>query len=363
MKDQRMFLCKPKPLARLISGLFMAGLCSSPVLAENWADRINLTGFMSAKAQVLDEGSYFNGDTDTGIGEDSSWRGTMLGLNLTIPLGERISIASQFLSTQEDGDYALHLDWGFVAVGLTDDVKIRAGKLKFPTGIVNEYVSVGNAYPWITPPMLFYSEEDSGSNVTREAYTGASTLWEYSIDEMTVGVDLFGGEVAAESRKIRKLGGVKLHLDWNEEIAFQASYYRGTMRNTTEMPIMEGRVNRNFALGMRIDWNNIIGYAEWATTDMETDTMDGTSWYTTWGYQMGDWLPHLTYQYFEKGEDSASEQEQKMTTAGLRYDLTDTVDLKFEYSIIKTEKGRGLFESTPLDDNVKMLGIAIDAVF
>jgi len=363
MKNRHRILCKLRSMY-LMSGLIAAGLCSSPVVAENWADRINLTGFASAKLQVLDEGSFFNGDKDTGIGEDGSWRGTMLGLNLTIPVSNRITIASQFLSTQEDDNYALHLDWGFIAVGLTDEVKFRAGKLKFPAGMVNEYVSVGNAYPWITPPMLFYTEDSDGPSITREAYTGADALWEYSRGEMNMGVDLFGGEVKLDAMNVRKLTGIKLYLDLDEEVAFQASYYRGTMRNVTGMmAVMEGRIHSNFALGVRVDWNNIIGYTEWATTDMQTDTMDGISWYTTWGYQMGDWLPHLTYQYFEKGEDSALPQEQKMTTAGLRYDLTDTVDLKFEYSIIKTEKGRGLFDSTPLDDNIQMFGIAIDAVF
>ncbi len=363
MKNRHVILRKLRP-EYVIFSLFAAGLCSSPAVAENWADRINLTGFTSAKLRVLDEGSFFNGDKNTGIGEDGSWRGTMLGLNLTIPVSNRITIASQFLSSQEDDNYALHLDWGFVAVGLTEETKVRAGKLKFPTGIVNEYISVGNAYPWITPPQLFYSEDVSGPSITREAYTGADALWEYSRGEINMSADLFGGEIKLDEMDVRKMGGIKLALDLDEEVAFQASYYRGTMRNTTgHMSIMEGRIHSNFALGMRVDWNNIIGYTEWGATDMQTDTMDGTSWYTSWGYQMGDWLPHLTYQQFEKGGGSASPQEQKMTTAGLRYDLTDTVDLKFEYSIIKTEKGRGLFNSTPLDDNIQMFGIAIDAVF
>jgi len=363
MRDQHILYYKLKP-ACFISSLLLVSLCSSPAVAENWADRINLTGFTSAKFQLIDEGSYFNGDKNTGIGEDGSWRGTMLGLNLTIPVSDRITIASQFLSTQEDNNYALHLDWGFVAVGLTDEVKFRAGKLKFPTGMVNEYVSVGNAYPWITPPRLFYSEDINGPNITREAYTGADALWEFSSDDINVSMDFFGGEIKLDEMNVRKMGGVKLALDLDEEITFQASYYRGTMRNTTgHMSIMEGRIHSNFSLGMHVDWNNIIGYTEWGATDMQTEAMDGTSWYTSWGYQMDNWLPHLTYQQFEKGKDSTSPQKQKMITAGLRYDLSDTVDLKFEYSIIKTDKGQGLFNSTPLDDNVNMFGIAIDAVF
>ncbi len=354
---------KLKP-AYFISGLFAASLCSSPAVAENWADRINLTGFMSAKYQNIGDKNFFSGDKNTGIGKDGSFRGTMLGLNLTAPIDSRVSIASQFLATQEDDNYVAHLDWGFIAVDLTNTTKFRAGKLKFPTGIVNEYISVGNAYPWITPPMLFYSEEGNGPNVTREAYTGADATWEYSNDEISVGADLFAGEIKLEEMNVRNMGGMKLYLDWNEEIAFQASYYKGTMRNVSgHMAIMEGRAHSNYALGMRIDWNNIIGYAEWSSTDMETEKMNGNSWYTTWGYQIGDWLPHLTYQHFEKGKDSTTPQEQNMTSAGLRYDLSDTTDLKIEYSIINTEKGQGLFENPVLDDTTNRFGVAIDVVF
>ncbi|HHS84219.1 MAG TPA: porin [Gammaproteobacteria bacterium] len=361
MKDQRSASPGFKPVL-FLSGLIATGLFSSPVAADNWADRINLTGFMSAKYQKISKDNFFNGDDYTGIGKDGSFRGTMIGLNLTAPIDDRITIFSQFLATQEDDSYVSHLDWGFIAVGLTDEFTIRAGKMKFPIGIVNEYISVGNAYPWINPPMLFYTEEASGANITREAYSGGSALWEYSRGDINMSADIFGGEITLGETQVRNMAGAKIHLDWNEEISFQANYNRGTMHNTP-MPVMEGLNHTTVALGMRIDWNNIIGYAEWADTDMETEIMNGNSWYTTLGYQMGDWLPHLTYQYFKRGEESTSPQEQNMTTAGLRYDLSDVADLKFEYSIINTEKGQGLFENAPVDESINRFGIAIDVVF
>ncbi len=361
MKVQRAASTGLRP-APFLYGVVATVLFSSPAAADNWADRINLTGFMSAKYQKISEDNFFNGDDYTGIGKDGSFRGTMIGLNLTAPIDERITIFSQFLATQEDDSYVSHLDWGFVAVGLTDKITFRAGKIKFPIGIVNEYVSVGNAYPWISPPMLFYTEEHSGANITREAYSGGSALWEHSWGDMNMSADLFGGEITLGETQVRNMAGIKLHLDWNEEITFHANYNRGIMRNTP-MPVMEGKDHTTTALGMRIDWNNIIGYAEWAETDMEAAIMNGSSWYATLGYQFGDWLPHLTYQYFERGTGSASPHEQNMTTAGLRYDLSDAADLKLEYSVINTERGQGLFENAPVDDSVNRIGVAVDVVF
>ena len=361
MDDKYLILRKSTQVCVLTS-LFTASLCSTSAVAENWADRINMTGFMSAKYQKINEKNFFNGDTDTGIGKDGSFRGTMLGLNLTAPIDERVAIFSQFLATQEDDNYATHLDWGFIALSLTDEFRLRAGKIKFPTGIVNEYVSVGNAYPWITPPMLFYTENTSAANITREAYTGASAVWEYSSGDVNMSADVFGGEIKLDDMRTRNMTGVKLRIDRSEEINFEATYYKGVMRDATNQA-MEGKPHENIALGMRIDWNNIIGYTEWADTDMDLEIANGSAWYTTWGYQFGNWLPHLTYQYFEKGKNSSSPQEQKISTAGLRYDISDTADLKFEYSVIKTEQGKGLFESTPTDKSINRFGVAIDVVF
>ncbi len=361
MKDHTR--CRTGSPLSLIAGVALA-LGPSLAGADNWADRVNVTGFMSAKYQRIDTDNFFNGDNQTGIGSDGSFRGTMLGLNLTAPIDERISIASQLLATQEDDNYATHLDWGFVAVDLTEQTKIRAGKLKFPTGLVNEYISVGNAYPWITPPMLFYTEESSGPNTTREAYTGANLYYETSRGDINLSAELFGGEIRLEDMNVRQMKGFKLYLDWNEEIAFQASYYQGIMRNvSSHFAAMEGLTHTNYSLGTRLELDDFIAYLEWSDTDMEMATMNGTSWYVTVGYQIGDWLPHLTYQHFEKGLDSSDPQKQAMTTLGLRYDLSDTADLKIEYSIIETDEGSGLFESVPLDDRVGMIGTAIDVVF
>ena len=94
---------------------------------------------------------------------------------------------------------------------------------------------------------------------------------------------------------------------------------------------------------MNFDWNDIIGYAEWAKTDTQDDVTSGLSWYTTLGYQIGDFLPHITYQELLKGADTDEEQLQRMATAGLRYDLYDEADIKIEYSRINRPKGQGPF--------------------
>ena len=353
---------------KILYGLSSILLCSTHLVAANWADSIQLKGFMSTTYQQTDSNASFNGEGLAGITKDGAWNGTKLGINLSIPLNSKISVSTQFLSILEGAEnYNTHLDWAIMAYQLTDELQVRAGKIKFPTGIVNEYRDVGNSYPWISTPVLFYSTELLGTTNTSEAYTGVSGLYEYYLDDTLLSVDIFGGENEGEELYLRKLLGTKLLVNWDDSVNFQATYYRGEVVDRAEdLDVYKGKIHSNIALGLNFDMYDFIGYAEWAQTDTQVDETSGTSWYTTLGYQIGDWLPHATYQALDKGKDTTEEQHQNMITGGLRYDLFDNADIKFEYSRINTTKGTGLFDDSfdpAKDENVNLYSVAFDLVF
>ena len=349
-----------KKLLWTLSGVL---LCSTQLFGSNWADNIQLKGFMSTVYQQTDSNTSFNGEGLAGVSEDGAWNGTKIGINLSTAVNDRIRLSTQFFSTLEGKEnYNTHLDWAIVAYKLTNDLQLRFGKIKFPTGIVNEYRDVGNSYPWIHTPVLFYSTELLGTTNTSEAYTGLSALYEHYIDDTLISVDVFGGENEGEELYLRKLLGTKLLVNWDDVVNVQATYYRGEVVREEGVPQHDGQIHSNLALGMNFDWNSIIGYAEWAKTDTQDDATSGTSWYTTLGYQMDNWLPHITYQSLNKGKNTTNEQKQRMTTFGLRYDLYDNADVKVEYSRIKTLTGTGLFDDET-DKNVNMFAVAFDLVF
>ena len=344
---------------KIITYLIGACLLPSVVSAENWADNINVSGFMSAKYQQSDEENVDT--TFDGINKDGSFSGTSLGINMIAPVSEKITLATQLFSTKEENNYGTHLDWAIASYSLSEDIQLRAGKIKFTTGLVSEYVDVGNSYPWINAPKMFYTEDADGPNTTREAYSGASFLMEKSIDDLVILVDIYTGEMELESMTVKKLKGAKLKFNYDDMLNFQVTYYEGLMRDAS--PMMEGKIHSNIAMGMNLDWNNIIAYAEVSQTDMELDSLNGTSGYATLGYQIDDYLPHITYQFFEKGDGTTNEQKQNMITVGMRYDLADSADMKFEYSKIDTVTGECLFSSEPTNENTNMIGIAFDLVF
>lgn len=353
------------PIAALLIG---CATTSGQAVAAGWADRISIGGFASTNYSRTDSEIPFNGPENIGHDDKGSWSGTRVGLNVNATINKRFRFASQFFSSKTE-DFALHINWAFGDLTLTDELNLRTGKIKFPVGLVNEYADVGYAMPWINAPAVIYSElgAPNGPQMTRESYTGASLLGNFGAGDWTLGADLFGGEVALEGSDVRELGGLSLTADWDDVAFFQVSGYQGTMRGIDNpmMSTMEGVKHRGLLYGVRADWNDIILYAERGDITMgDLATMKATSWYTTVGYQMGKLLPHLTYQSYEQGKGSAQEDQQNTITLGLRWDFMPSVALKAELSQINTDKGVGLFPqgSTP-PGTVNMIGFGLDTVF
>lgn len=366
----------------LILGVGLLSLPATQLHAAQWPDRVSITGFISSVYSKTDQSYPFNGSTSSGdddqagIDDKGSFQGTRAGLNISARISDKITFASQLFASREEGTFDSHLDWAFIAYKINDNFTIRSGRIKYPVGIVNEYVSVANAYTWITPPVLYYGERPIGTQATREAYNGLSTLFETSHEDWEFGADLFAGEVTLDVMTIRELSGLTLRADWDDTVLLQASTYSGTMNNEN-MALMDGEAHAATSFGIKVDWNNIIAYSEVSSIKMgdfkqgESDVM-----YLTLGYRLGNWIPHITYQEYEKGKNAAPNmmilqphQKQNITSLGVKYVLDRSSSLKIEYSSIKTDKGVGLFGLNPMtdtnltDDSATMWSVALDTVF
>lgn len=366
------------------------GLTAVPAQAENWADRISISGFASATYQGTDEEAYFNGEaTEEGINEDGSFKGTKLGLNLRANISDRMTVAGQLLS-EASGHYATHLDWAFATFKITDEFTAKVGKSKFPVGLVNEYRDVGYVQPWLATPEVIYTELNTTNttaatrtapNVTREAYTGASLNWHTTAGAWTWDANLYGGSTPMEGSDVKKLRGLTVNLDWDDTVQFTASTYAGVMRNVpafiadgvTGLPVanpmtaMNGKEHSVDLIGVKADWNNVILYAEVANTTMETmKAMSGDAWYITVGYRFDKWLPHYTYQSYEndaKG-NAAQYTQYNISSLGLRYELMRNTALKFDVAQIDHKNGAGLFDRIPNDaGKIMKFGVGVDYVF
>ena len=357
-------------MTRLIQGACVAGLlvAATPSWAESWVDRTRLDGFFSARYSLTNEKTlWLGGLNESGINDDGSFYGTKLGLGITSRVSDRLTVATQLFAPIQENGYDLHVDWAFATFLLTEELDLRAGKIKYPVGIVNEYVEVGVTYPWIQAPLVIYSENMGGPQATRESYTGASLLWTRNSADWTWSVDLFGGQVDLENMTIREMVGVTARANWDEAVIFQVSTYKGDMKTDLGNPMMAPMNNARHASvvgGVKVDWNDWVIYAEGAQVQMDFKDMSGVSagdsdsWYATLGHRFGKWLPHLSYQDWSRDNGDGHQ----ISTVGLNYNISNQVVVKSEFSRIETD-GKGLFESTPSNDSTRMFSMAVDMVF
>jgi len=346
---------------------------SAPALATNWSDRIRISGFASANYHATDDPTSFDGPVNEGHDNKGSFGGTRVGLQIDAKVNDQFRFAAQLFSSKKE-DYIMEADWAFGTLRLGDNLDLRAGKLKFPGGLVNEYISVGYATPWMHAPAVIYTElgAPNGPQMTRESYSGISLLGRQDTDDWAFEADLFTGELELAGSYVRKLRGATLRADWDDTMLFQVTGYSGVMMGVEDIADapgmaanMEGENHRALLYGFKADWNDIVVYAEKGRVEMaDLSMMKADSWYTTVGYRIGKLLPTVTYESYKQGAGSMQEDQQNTTTLGLRWDYIRNVALKFEISRIKTEKGFGLFpqNSTP-DASVNMFGFGIDTVF
>lgn len=357
-------------------------LVSMPILAvEDWVDRITIKGFISATYQQTDQDVvFYEGEVlEGGVNSDGSTQGSKFGLNVNAQVNDRLRVASQIFASRTEDGYSMNVEWAFVSLNLSEHFDLRAGRLKFPGGLVSEYVDVGHVYPWILPPRELYSEDIGASQAVHESFSGVSLLWMHSSGNMSYTANMFAGEVTEENTLRTGFSGITLEANWDDKVIVQLATNSSTMETDGAMPPMEGEDHDVLQAGIKIDWNNVVVYAEWAEVDMGAFKFgESEVSYVTLGYRLGRLLPYFTLVQLDKGKDATGGMmmgksllpyQQSTTTAGLRWDFMDDVSLKLEISSIELDSldtltsGYGLFGDMPDDDSVRRFGISIDAVF
>lgn len=403
------------------------------VLASTSAQAIQFDGFMTAGASKIvsiddaDKGNiYIGGLGDRGITEDLTFeKDTRFGLQISSDVTEDMSVVAQILGRGDQGNFNAIIEWAYIDYEIHDTTSIHVGKIKQPVYLVNDYIEVGYAYPWIRPPQEVYY-----SNNPLNTVNGIELLLQFPVGKGTLSFQPYlgsnrddipnGGGAYFEAENIYGIDikysgrGYAIHAsNFQCEVkiigdSFQTSAELLGPGAEVTVDIGDSKGDCNVSsTGFNLDMKNIVVYAEWQkrTTDETLSRAfgDTESYYATFGYRFGKWLPHLTFASIE-GEAStvgyplngAAQIKdpntgitvasinfpvalQTSVTAGLRYEVNDSAALKFEYMVVDVETdpqelaaanqgfNYGLF-NTNFDlagptDKVGIASIALDVIF
>lgn len=409
----------------LLSAAIVAVLASTP------AQAIQFDGFMTAGATKIvsiddaDKGNiYIGGLGDRGITEDLTFeKDTRFGLQISSDVTENMSVVAQILGRGDQGNFNAIIEWAYVDYEFHETTSVHVGKIKQPVFLVNDYVEVGYAYPWIRPPQEVYLLNNPLNTVN-----GIELLLQFPVGPGTLSFQPYlgsnrddiagGGGAYFEAENIYGIDvkyagrGYTVHAsNFQCEVTVTGAPF--VIPNTiaggdvvVSLNGSDGDCNVS-AAGLNLDLANVVLYAEWTkrttTEGLSQPFGDTEAYYATLGYRFGKWLPHLTFASID-GEASTvglpgngvvsvatgpfagatlnfPVPMQTSITAGLRYEVNDSADLKIEYQVVDVNTDAndlaaanqpfglnyGLFNAdftqTPPTNDVGIVSVALDVIF
>ena len=365
-------------------------------LASSSAQAIQFDGFMTVGAAKIvdiedaDKGNiYIGGLGDRGISEDLSFeRDTRFGIQVSSDITDDMSVVAQILGRGEDGNFNAIIEWAYVDYEIADVASIHAGKIKQPVYLVNDYVEVGYAYPWIRPPQEVYLLNNPLNTVN-----GIELLLQFPVGPGTLSFQPYLGSNRDDIANAQgaffeaeNIYGIDIKYA-GRGYTVHASNFRCDVKTfgSFSVPAANNILGQDLAVdlngkgdcdvtavGFNLDLADVVAYAEWTerTTDETLSRAfgDTEAYYLTLGYRFGKFMPHITFASIE-GEAStvgigtgggaitgpggaplilgppgspASANFpvpiQTSVTAGLRYEVNDSAALKIEYQVIDVEQ-------------------------
>jgi len=149
-----------------LAGLAVTTLAAlSPARADD--DRFSVHGFGNQDYSKSTSNSFGQS------GPTGTWDNNFLGLVTSVTINDKSKLWAQLQATTTEN---VRFTWMFVDYAITDDLTVKAGRIKFPYGIYNEYIDTRALQMSVGKP-LAYSEE---ADFAYDAYNGVGV--DYNID-------------------------------------------------------------------------------------------------------------------------------------------------------------------------------------
>ena len=133
---------------------------------NKYLERMKTNGFVSAGATTSDSDTNLKWMNITD--EENHTSLFTAGLQFQFAANDKTDIVLQLVADEENGDTVVEANWAYISyefmsdsmdlmgLGSLDGLSVRAGRLRLPWYQASEYLEVGYAYPWISPPTAVY---------------------------------------------------------------------------------------------------------------------------------------------------------------------------------------------------------------
>lgn len=343
--------------------------------------------------------------------------GTNAGIQLDFQLSPESTFTTQLVA-KGSNSWAVQTDWSYFSYKFTPSVIFKAGRMRSPMFMYSDSQDIGFSYSWVKPPSEMYQD-------LIPSYDGLQLTNRFYVDKVAGNVSLSGGTLHQNKGHgalpyfldLKNMAGLSGNIyygslswfasysvvtvipnDFNTELYSALQYLADEtgkfdyerVRNTRDEHAMFNDI------GVTYNDGSLLIIAETGTLviyQSPSPSFRASLW--TIGYRFGNFLPYYSGAFIKTlpisdnlmSDISAAVKEvdsrpgmsgvftpilalEKLVfqelgqSIGIRYDITPTVDLKFEYKRISHLEGtNGLFFPDPPKNNATIIGFSIDTIF
>lgn len=274
---------------------------------------------------------------------------TVLGLQLRSQISDKLSATGQLVARGNE-DYEVDVAWAYLSYEASDSTTIRLGRFRTPFYLYSDFLEVGYAYHWISPPDDVYS-------LPADSVDGFDIVYNTTLGEIDTSVQFYGGSIDSAFEedgqeiitRIRNQAGLALTFNHNwltlrishheaQKVGFDGfdtlfgdpsdfsaancpnpttpqglgaiaaldlstglqclSVYSGDpswAQSTSNLEVQDVKFSFD-EIALKADWNNILAVAEFTQLKAESGPLDQQNrMFATLGYTFGDFMVHVTH--------------------------------------------------------------------
>ncbi|MGC8120372.1 hypothetical protein [Marinobacter sp. VGCF2001] len=358
-------------------------IAAAPALAQSTEETLErMQQQLNAMQQQLntakDTGVRFNGFFSTGYARASNDAGyagitdesevsdlSLFALQGTFDVTQKSQVVMQLVGRGAD-DWEPQVEWAYLSHRPTNNLQIRAGKMRIPFFMYSDSLEVGYAQPWARPPQSVYGP------IAVTSYVGADASYNLNFDNSSLTATGFTGFTDEDGNsgdvQLRNIAG--MNLTWTDYVwtlrgvAATAEADIDATRLAALVPpgipvdseLADGDRGNFFGLGASYDdgsWQ-IIG--EVTRVEVDGKFADTDSAYLSVGHRFGSWTPYVAAGWTESQDDderagafipgavpeSILNYQRNEYSIGTRWDITPGVAIKADIThVTGLQKGFG----------------------
>ncbi|WP_417502189.1 hypothetical protein [Marinobacter sp.] len=322
-------------------------------------DRVRFNGFFSTGVARASNDAGYTGITEKTNVADLS----LLALQGTFDVTEKSQAVLQLVGRGAD-DWEPQVEWAYLSHRPTNNLQLRAGKMRIPFFMYSDSLEVGYAQPWARPPQSVYGP------IAITSYVGADASYNFNFDNSSLTANVFTGFTDEDGTTgevlLRNIGGV--NLTWTDyvwtvravaataEASIDATRLKALVPPTitVDSVLADGERGNFYGMGASYDDGSWQIISEVTRVEVDGKFADTDSAYLSIGHRFGSWMPYIGAGWTESMDDdertgafipgavpeSILNYQRTEYSFGTRWDITPGVAIKADVTHVRgLEKG------------------------